>query len=68
MIQRSLLYLGAVFYLLNGVRMIADPQGFFDGTAGVSATGGYNLHFIVGIGFASLPGRWRPASGCAAAA
>lgn len=54
MIQRSLLYLGAVFYLLNGVRMIADPQGFFDGTAGVSATGGYNVHFIVDIGFAFL--------------
>lgn len=54
MIQRSLLYLGAVFYLLNGVRMIADPQGFFDGTAGVSATGGYNMHFIVDIGFAFL--------------
>jgi len=63
MIQRSLLYLGAVFYLLNGVRMIADPQGFFDGTAGVSATGGYNLHFIVDIGFAFLVSAGAMAAG-----
>ncbi len=63
MIQRSLLYLGAVFYLLNGVRMIANPQGFFDGTAGVSATGGYNVHFIVDIGFAFLVSAGAMAAG-----
>ena len=63
MIQRSLLYLGAVFYLLNGVRMIANPQVFFDGTAGVSATGGYNVHFIVDIGFAFLVSAGAMAAG-----
>ncbi|WP_300543094.1 hypothetical protein [Maricaulis sp.] len=54
MFQRSLLYLGAIFYLANGLAMLAGPQSWFGTTPGVSATGGYNFHFIVDIGFAFL--------------
>lgn len=54
MFMRMLLCLGAAFYLLNGALMLAGPQAWYLGTPGVSATGAYNHHFIVDIGFAFL--------------
>lgn len=54
MFMRTLLYLGATFYLLNGAAMLAGPQAWYLATPGVSATGAYNHHFIVDIGFAFL--------------
>lgn len=54
MFQRSLLYAGAVFFLVIGVTMLTAPGNWFAGTPGVSATGAYNHHFIVDIGFAFM--------------
>jgi len=54
MFMRMFLYLGAAFYLLNGAVMLAGPQTWYLGTPGVEATGPYNHHFIVDIGFAFL--------------
>ena len=36
--------------LANGLAMLAAPQGWFWTVPGVSATGGYNQHFIRDIG------------------
>lgn len=49
MFMRMLLCLGAAFYLLNGVLMLSGPQAWYIGVPGVSATGAYNHHFIVGM-------------------
>lgn len=54
MFMRMLLCLGAAFYLLNGGLMLSGPQAWYLGTPGVSATGAYNHHFIVDIGFIFL--------------
>lgn len=54
MAYRILLYLGAVFYLATGAVMLAGPQDWYLATPGVEATGGFNAHFIVDIGFAFL--------------
>lgn len=42
----------AGFYLLTGLTLMIDPQGFYENAPGVSDTGPYNAHFMRDVGFA----------------
>lgn len=44
----------AVFYMANGVVMIAGPDWWYGATPGVTGTGPFNAHFVVDVGIAFL--------------
>jgi len=52
-IRWALATLGLI-YLINGFWTVADPQAWYSGVPGVSATGPMNMHFIEDIGFAGV--------------
>lgn len=54
MIWRVLAGILAVFHLLNAVRMIFDPAGWYASVPGIEHTGPLNTHFVPDIGFAFL--------------
>jgi hypothetical protein len=64
--MRIALLLIAVSWLLTGLYVLADPQGFYASVPGLAMMGPFNLHFIrdVGLAFvasgaATLWGAWR---------
>ena len=54
MIWRVLAAILAAFHLLNALRMIFDPAGWYDSVPGITHTGPLNAHFVPDIGFAFL--------------
>lgn len=56
-----------VFYAANGLYMVTMPETWFAAAPGAAATGPFNAHFVVDVGFAFLAGglaflafAWRP--------
>ena len=52
MFVRVLLVLFGLIHLINGLYMLVAPQAWYDSVPGVTATGPFNHHFIIDIGFA----------------
>jgi hypothetical protein len=50
--MRTLAWILAVFYMVNGLAMIAAPAWWYGATPGVPETGPYNSHFVVDVGIA----------------
>lgn len=72
MVWRALAGVLAAFHLLNAVRMIFDPAGWYASIPGIEQTGPLNTHFVPDIGFAFLVaairlGIWAARPGAAAA-
>jgi len=53
MIRIGLIAIGAL-YVLNGLRMLATPEAWYESVPGVSHTGPFNEHFVRDIAFAYL--------------
>ncbi len=54
MMVRILLVVLGAFHALNGLYMIASPEGWYAAVPGVTMTGPANVHFITDIGLAFL--------------
>jgi len=72
MLWRILAVILAAFHLLNAIRMIFDPAGWYASVPGIEHTGPLNTHFVPDIGFAFLVaaiglGVWAARPGAAAA-
>lgn len=50
--MQILVFVLAVFYVANGVVMIAAPMWWYGATPGVAETGPFNPHFVVDVGIA----------------
>jgi hypothetical protein len=50
MLTRTLLVLLGVFHLVNGLWMLAAPEGWYSAIPGVVQTGPFNHHFILDVG------------------
>ncbi|TAL01822.1 MAG: hypothetical protein EPO08_09025 [Rhodospirillaceae bacterium] len=67
MLFRIIAGLLGVFYTANGFHMLTAPEAWFMATPGAAATGPFNPHFVMDVGFAFLAGglaflafAWRP--------
>ena len=56
-----------VFHAANGFYMVTAPERWFTGAPGAMATGPFNSHFVMDVGFAFVAGgvaflafAWRP--------
>ena len=50
--REAVLWILAALYLGTGLYLVVAPAGFYQNAPGVSATGPYNMHFIIDVGLA----------------